>query len=91
MKSSYEREYIMAEVNHLTWEHSGTTREDSVGVQIFTDIDIALHDAVVSGFVDSGGFHTEEGWLEEGFWTSESFVSNSDNLQRKISRWFQNC
>ena len=27
-----------------TWVHSGTTREDSVGIKILSDIDITLHD-----------------------------------------------
>jgi len=60
--------------------HGGTTRQDSVGVQVLTDIDVALHDGVVSGLVDTGGFHTQERWLEEGLWASESLVTNGDDL-----------
>jgi hypothetical protein len=30
--------------------------------------------------VDSGGFHTQERWLEEGLWASESLVSDGDDL-----------
>jgi len=44
----------------LTREHSGATAEYSVGVQVLTNIDIALHDGVVSGLVDTSGFHSEE-------------------------------
>jgi len=40
--------------------HGGTTRQDSVGVQILTDIDVTLHDGVVGGLVDTGSFHTQE-------------------------------
>jgi len=63
-----------------TWVHSGTTGQDVVSIKIFSDINIALHDGVVGGFVDTGGFHTNEGWLEEGLWASESFVTDGDDL-----------
>jgi len=63
-----------------SWVHSGTTREDGVGVKILSDIDIALHDGVVSGLVDTGRFHSEEGWLEESLWASESLVADGDDL-----------
>lgn len=60
--------------------HGGTTGQDSVGVQILTDVDIALHDGVVDGLVDSARFHTQERWLEEGLWATESFITNGDDL-----------
>jgi len=60
--------------------HSGTAGEDVVGVEVLSDVNVALHDGVVGGFVNTGGFHTNEGWLEEGFWASESFVTNGDDL-----------
>jgi hypothetical protein len=63
-----------------TWVHGGTAGEDVVSVEILTDIDVALHDGVVSGFMDTGGFHTNEGWLEEGLWATEAFVTDGDNL-----------
>merc|ERR1719343_802848 len=63
-----------------TWVHGGTTGEDVVGVEILTDINVALHDGVVGGFVNTSGFHTNEGWLEEGFWASETFVTDGDDL-----------
>jgi len=63
-----------------SWVHGGTSRQDGVGVQVFSDIDVALHDGVVGGFVNTGGFHTEEAWLEQGFWASESLVSDGDDL-----------
>ena len=40
--------------------HGGATGEDSVGVQILTDVDIALHDRVVDDLVDAARFHTQE-------------------------------
>merc|ERR1712027_184759 len=63
-----------------TWVHGGATRHDSVGVQVLSDINIALHDGVVSGLVDSASLHSEEGWLEESLWASESLVSDGDDL-----------
>ena len=46
-----------------------------------TDINVALHDGVVGGLVDTSGLHTNEGWLEEGLWASESFVTDGDDLK----------
>jgi len=63
-----------------TGVHGGTTGQDVVSVQVFSDIDITLHDGVISGFVDTGGFHTDERRLEQSFGTSESFVTNGDDL-----------
>jgi len=63
-----------------TWVHGGTTGEDVVGVEILSDINIALHDGVVGGLMDTSGLHTDEGWLEEGLWASESLVTDGDDL-----------
>jgi len=60
--------------------HGGTTGQDSVGIQILTDVDIALHDGVVYGLVDSAGFHTQEAGLEKGLWATESFITDGDDL-----------
>ena len=63
-----------------SWEHCCTSRKHGSGVEILSDIDIALHDGVVSGLVDTGRFHSEEGWLEESLWASESLVADGDDL-----------
>merc|ERR1712117_970802 len=60
--------------------HGGATRHGGVGVQVLSDVNIALHDGVVGGLVDSASLHSEEGWLEESLWASESLVSDGDNL-----------
>jgi len=60
--------------------HGGATRQDSVGVQILTDVDVALHDGVVGGLMDTSRFHTQEGWLEERLGATEALVSNGDDL-----------
>merc|ERR1719187_1080084 len=49
-----------------TGVHGGATRHDGVGIQILTDVNIALHDGVVGGLMDTTGFHTQERGLEEG-------------------------
>merc|ERR1711973_875584 len=38
-----------------TGVHGGTAGHDSVGVQVLTDVDVALHDGVVGGLVDATG------------------------------------
>lgn len=63
-----------------TGVHGGTTGHDSVGVQVLTDVDVALHDGVVYGFVDTARFHTQEGRLEQGFWATEPLVTDGDHL-----------
>jgi len=63
-----------------TGEHGGTSGKDSVGVEILTDVDVALHDGVVCGLVDTSRFHTQEGWLEHGLWTSETLITDGDDL-----------
>lgn len=63
-----------------TGEHGGATRQDRVGVQVLSDVDVTLHDGVVGGLVDSAGLHAQEGWLEQRFRASESLVANGDDL-----------
>jgi len=63
-----------------TWEHGGASRHDSVGVQILTDINIALHDTVEGSFMDTGGLHTQEGRLEHRLWATETLVTDGDDL-----------
>merc|ERR1712127_337406 len=60
--------------------HGGATGHDSVGVQVLPDVNIALHDGVVGGFVDSAGFHSQEGRLEEGLGGTETLVTDGDDL-----------
>merc|ERR1712102_254715 len=63
-----------------TGVHGGASGHDSVGVEILPDVNIALHDGVVGGLVDTAGFHSEEGRLEEGFGGTEPLVANGDDL-----------
>merc|ERR1712165_386986 len=60
--------------------HGGASGHDSVGIQVLTDVNIALHDGVVSGLVDATGFHSKEGWLEESLRAAETLIANGDDL-----------
>merc|ERR1711868_319111 len=59
--------------------HGGASRQDSVGVQVLPDIHVALHDGVVGGLVNTAGFHSEEGRLEEGLGAPEPLISDGDH------------
>merc|ERR1719486_430150 len=63
-----------------TGVHGGASGHDGVGIEILPDVNIALHDGVVGGLVDTAGFHSEEGRLEEGFGGTEPLVANGDDL-----------
>ena len=63
-----------------TGVHGGTSRHDGVGVQVLTDINVALHDGVVDSLVDSAGFHSKEGRLEEGLRAPEPLITDGDDL-----------
>ena len=60
--------------------HGGASREDGVGVQVLTDVDVALHDGVVDGLMDTARFHTQEGRLEESLRAAEPLVADGDDL-----------
>ncbi|RUP42737.1 hypothetical protein BC936DRAFT_138154 [Jimgerdemannia flammicorona] len=54
--------------------HQGITYHNDVAVQILTDINVALHNGVVGGLVDTGRFKTEEGRLEESLRSTEAIL-----------------
>ena len=60
--------------------HGGASRQDRVGIEILTDVNVALHDRIVSGFVDTARFHTQETGLEHGFGAAETLVADGDHL-----------
>jgi hypothetical protein len=53
---------------------------DNVAVQVFPDVDIALHDGVESGDVDTTALKTKNGRLEESLRSTEALVANGDDL-----------
>merc|ERR1712086_157969 len=60
--------------------HGGASRHDGVSVQVLPDVNVALHDGVVGGLVDSTGFHSQEGGLEECLGGTEPLVTDGDDL-----------
>merc|ERR1719265_2343941 len=60
--------------------HGGASGHDSVGIEILTDVNIALHDGVVGGLVDATGFHSKEGRLEESLRATETLIADGDDL-----------
>ncbi|GMR59452.1 hypothetical protein PMAYCL1PPCAC_29647, partial [Pristionchus mayeri] len=60
--------------------HGGSSGQDSVGIKVLTDINVALHDGVVGSLMDSSGLHTQEGRLEECLRATETLVSDGDDL-----------
>ena len=57
--------------------------KQAFGFAHLSDIDVAVHDAVVCALMDSSGFHSEEGGLEEDLWAAESLSSNGDDLTKE--------
>merc|ERR1719384_1419858 len=60
--------------------HGGASGHDSVGIQVLPDVNIALHDGVVGGFMDTAGLHTQERGLEEGLRGTEPLIADGDDL-----------
>merc|ERR1712018_467966 len=60
--------------------YGGATRHDGVGIKILPDVNIALHDGVVGGLMDTAGFHSQEGRLEEGLRGTEPLITNGNDL-----------
>jgi hypothetical protein len=71
-----------------TREHGRTAGHDGVGVQILTDINVALHDRVEGRLVDTARFHTDEGWLEQRLRATETLVADGDDLQVQQSHLY---
>merc|ERR1711976_1115911 len=63
-----------------TGVHGGATGQDGVGVQVLPDVNIALHDGVVGGLVDTTGLHTQERRLEESLRAPEPLIADGDDL-----------
>merc|ERR1712114_11475 len=43
-----------------SWVHGGSSGKNSVGVQVLSDINVALHDGVVGGLMDTARLHSQE-------------------------------
>lgn len=60
--------------------HGRTTRHDNVTVEVLSDIQVTLHDRVVGGLVNTSRLEAQERRLEQSLGTSESLVTDSDDL-----------
>ena len=60
--------------------YGGASGENGVGVEVLSDVNVALHDGVVGGFVDAARLHAQEGGLEQGLGAAEAVVSDGDHL-----------
>ena len=49
-------------------------------VEFFSNVDITFHDGVVTKFVETGKFLSNEWWLEQGLGASEPLVGDGDGL-----------
>ncbi|BAS75383.1 Os01g0866133 [Oryza sativa Japonica Group] len=72
--------YFLAHTITNTREHCRSPTKDHITVQILSNINIALHDGVVCGFMDARSFHTNKRWLEEHLRAPEPFCSDGDDL-----------
>ena len=61
-------------------EHGGPAREDSAAVEILSDVNVALEDRVVGGFVHPGGLLSNEGGLEQSLGAPESLVADGEDV-----------
>lgn len=59
----------------INGEDKGEIYHDNVAIEIFTDIDVAFHDGVVSGLVDTSSFLSKNGRLEQRLGSTETTKS----------------
>merc|ERR1711966_308988 len=45
-----------------------------------TNVDVAFHDRLEGGVMDTAGFFADEAGLEKHFWAAETFASNSNDI-----------
>ena len=60
--------------------HGGATGKDGVGVEIFANVDVALHDAVEAALVDADHLHAQESRAEHGLGAAETLVTDRHDL-----------
>merc|ERR1712125_61119 len=71
-------------------EHGSTSRQNNIRVQIFTDINITFHNGLESRVSNTIHFQSGEVRLEQYLRTSESFISNNNDISiRKLKTLLQ--
>ena len=76
---SQRSDFLLHAVSN-TRVHGGSSGQNSVGVQVLPDVNVAFHDGVVGGFMDTAWFHSQEWGLEDGLWAPEPLITDGDNL-----------
>merc|ERR1712244_15530 len=61
-------------------KHCGTSAKHDVGIEIFPDVHVALHDGLEGGVVNTRRFLTDEAWLEEHLRAAEALTSDCDDV-----------
>merc|ERR1719452_302272 len=59
-----------------TGVHGGTTGQHSVGIQVLTDVNVALHDGVEATLVNADDLHAQEDGAEHRLRGAETLVAN---------------
>jgi len=63
-----------------TGVHGGTAGKDGIGVEILSDVDVALHDGVEAAFMDADDLHSQEDGAEHRLRCTETLVADRHNL-----------
>ena len=71
---------FLAETFRNSRIHCCSTAHDNVAIKIFSDVNIALEDWLISDFMETRHLFTDHHGLEESFRASESLGSNCDDL-----------
>ena len=61
-------------------EHGGAAGHDDICVQIFADVNVALHDGLEGAVMDARGLLADEGGLEEHFGAAEALSADDDDV-----------
>ena len=75
-----ERRNLLAHAVGDARKHGGSPAEHDIPVQILPDINVALHDRVISRLVDSRRLHPDHRRLEEDFRAAEPLRADGDYL-----------
>ena len=68
------------------WEHSGSTRQHDVAVQVFPDVHITLHDGVECSVINALSLHAHQAWGKQDLGAPEPFAANGDDLHIEAMR-----
>jgi hypothetical protein len=61
-------------------EHGGTAGQHDVTVQVLADVNVAFHDGVISGLMDTIRFLADQVGFEHNFRATEALIADSNHL-----------